>query len=287
MIRRWLLGAALFGGACIIPDRGIQFEGGPNNPGAVRILEPTPVPAEWEEWCTNRDINDNVDGGTSAFCPNVRETRPGGVVRETDPDEEAGDGTFCICPEGQRDTEAPKLWTIYAEDPDLAGDSAADTLYGVFRLDPDPASEEPTAAVAFENYLEPCAAGRPVDVEFVIVAAQGEDDSYFIDRVLPSIARNTAPQWAFDIDDAFSERIDLCNDNNGVALEAGLHNLQFLVTDRPFFRAAREDSDVQRLQCGVPDVGAGATYAVTNYVFECIDGTLEGNEDLCNCEDEQ
>lgn len=278
MIRPWLLGTAVLGVACIIPDRGIQFEGGPANPGAVRIIESTPVPAEWTEWCTNSDINDLVEDGTSAFCPDVRETRPGGLVDE---------GTFCICPQGQRDASAPGLWTIYAEDPDLDGDEPDDKLYGVLRLDPDPFSEQPTAGVAFENYLEPCAEGELTNVEFVTVAKTGEDDTYFIDRVLPSIARNTAWQWAFPIDDAFSDRIDLCNDNNGLPLEPGLHNLQFLVTDRPFFRAAREDSDVERLQCGVPDVAAGATYAVTNYVFECIDGTLEDNDGMCDCEDEE
>ncbi len=277
MIRRWVSGAALFGCACIIPDRGITFEGGPSNPGAVRILEATPVPALWTEWCTNRDINDNVEGGTAAFCPSVRATRSGGAVEG---------GPFCICPEGQRDARALARWTIYAEDPDLDGDAGADTLYGVLRLDPDPASEEPTAAVAFENYLEPCAPGQPEDVGFMTLPAPDEDDGYFVDRVVPSIARNTAPQWAFEVDDAFSERIDLCNDNNGIALEPGLHNLQFLVTDRPFFRAAREDSDLERLQCGVPDVAAGATYAVTNYVFECLDAALEDNADDCECEDE-
>ena len=113
---------------------------------------------------------------------------------------------------------------------------------------------------------------------------RGEDDENFI---VPSIARNTAPQWAFELDDAFSDRIDLCNDNNGGPLSPGLHNLQFLVTDRPFFRAAREGSDHGRLQCGVPDVAAGATYAVTNYVFECIDSTLEANKDRCTCEDNE
>lgn len=280
MTRRWQLSALalLLGGACIIPDRGIQFEGGPANPGAVRILEPTPLPAEWTEWCSNRDINKRVEGGTSAFCPHVREDRGGGLV---------DDGTFCICPQGQRDARAPKRWNVYAEDPDLDGDDGEDGLYGALLLDPDPSSEQPTAAVAYENYLEPCAPGRSIDVDLVTVPAPDEDDGYFTDRVVPSIARNSAPQWAFEIDDAFSDQIDLCNDDNGRPLEPGLHNLQFLVTDRPFFRAAREDSELERLQCGVPDVAAGATYAVTNYVFECLDGTLEDNVDECDCEDEE
>ncbi|MBV1859270.1 MAG: hypothetical protein KUG77_12720 [Nannocystaceae bacterium] len=274
MKRGWFIAVFVVAGACIIPDRGIQFEGGLANPGAVRILKPTQVPVEWSQWCLSQDINGAVEGGTSDFCPSVRETRGGGLV---------DGGTFCICPQGQREGRAPQLWTIYAEDPDLDGDDPTDTLYGVLRLDPDPLSEQPTAAVAFENYLEPCAQGEPVRADFVTLSP---DDRDFVDRVAPSIARNTAAQWAFEIDDAFSDRIDLCNDNNGVPLEPGLHNLQFMVTDRPFFRATREDSDVQRLQCGVPDVASGATYAVTNYVFECLDGTLEDNADACECEDE-
>jgi len=274
MSRRWLLGVAVTA-ACIIPDRGIQFEGGPANPGAVRILKTTQSPAEWSEWCTNRDINEDVDEGTSAFCPQVRQTRAGGLMEGS---------PFCVCPDGQRDAGAPARWTIYTEDPDLDGDDPEDTLYGVLRLDPDPASEEPSAA--FENYLEACAQGEHEEkAELATVLPADEDDGYFVERVIPSVARNTAPRWAFAIDDAFSDTVDLCNDNNGRPLPLGLHNLQFLVTDRPFFRAARDDSEVERLQCGVPDVAAGATYAVINYVFECIDGSLEENELDCSCED--
>ncbi|MGH1340705.1 MAG: hypothetical protein ACRBN8_04085 [Nannocystales bacterium] len=280
MSRRCSLGAALFFGACIIPDRGIQLEGGPSNPGAVRILKPTLVPEQWTQWCDDIDTDAVIEDGTSAFCPQVRATRPGGLVDQ---------GTFCVCPQGQWDTDAPELWTIYAEDPDLDGDDPEDTLYGVLLLDPDPLSEQPTAAVAFQNYLEPCAPGAPISPEEVRkpVSTASEAERTFIERVVPSIGRNPAPQWAFEIDDAVSDHIDLCNNNNGNPLPLGLHNLQFMVTDRPFFRASRDDSDLQREQCGVPDVAAGATYAVTNYVFECLDGTLEENDGICGCEDEE
>ena len=158
-------------------------------------------------------------------------------------------------------------------------------LYGVFLIDPDPVGADPSAQVAYENHLEPCAAGTEIDPRLVTRLPGPPGDEMYTTRVLPPVARNEAPQWAFTIDDAQGDTIDLCNDDNGTALAAGLHNLQFMVTDRPFFRARREGGSVERLQCGVPDISAGATYAVINYVFECVDGTLEENADRCNCED--
>ena len=278
MRRAALLGPIMLT-ACIVPDRDISFEGGPENEGAVRILQRAPLLAQWEDWCLDRDadvaIGRDVDGGTSVFCHNVSETRSGGLIR--------GDGgDLCVCPAGQRDQRAPALWTIYAEDPDLEGDDPADVLYGVLLRDPDPVSNEPSAAVAYENYLEPCAPGLVLDAQLV---SEPERDMFgglfYPDRIEPPIARNAAWQWEFRLDDASSERVDLCNDDNGSSVEPGLHNLQFLVTDRPFFRAERDE--VERLQCGVPDVAAGATYAVINYVFECVDGTNEDTADQCDC----
>lgn len=261
--------------ACIIPDRDIQFEGGPSNPGAVRILEQPPIPAQWTTWCLDREFED-----TEAFCPSVRETtRQSGLVRADD------GGDFCVCPDGQRDARAIAQWTIYAEDPDRAGDLAADVLYGAFMVDPDPLSADPSAQVAYQNYLEPCAPGEEIVPRQVTRVPGPAGDEMYTTRVLPSVARNEAPQWAFTLDDAQNDTIDLCNDDNGTALAPGLHNLQFMVTDRPFFRAQREDGGVERLQCGVPDVSVGATYAVINYVFECIDGTLEENVGACECEE--
>ncbi len=259
--------------SCIIPDRDIQFEGGPSNPGAVRILERTPLPEQWNTWCLDGDLDE-----ADAFCPATRPTRRSGLLTST-----LGD-PFCVCPDGQRDLRAPPLWTMYAEDPDLVGELPADTLYGVLLLDPDPLARDPGASVAYENFLEPCSEGRVID-PFYSLRADGATD--FIDRVVPSEARDLAPQWAFRIDDAEGDVIDLCNDDNGTSLPPGLHNLQFMVTDRPFFRAQSQttDDEFSRLQCGVPDIAVGATYAVINYVFECIDGTLEENLGACDCED--
>ncbi|MCR9165476.1 MAG: hypothetical protein ACE37F_12055 [Nannocystaceae bacterium] len=267
--------------ACIVPDRGISFEGGPENEGAVRILQRAPLPEQWEAWCLDRDadiaVSEAIDGGTGVFCHSVEETRSGGLIRGE------GGEAMCVCPAGQRDLRAPELWTIYAEDPDLEGDDPADVLYGVLLLDPDPVSNEPSAAVAYENYLEPCAPGRVVDPLSVTepMRDMASGALFYPSRVEPPLARNDAWQWAFRLDDAASARVDLCNDDNGSSVGPGLHNLQFMVTDRPFFRAVRDD--VERLQCGVPDVAAGATYAVINYVFECVDGTNEATADQCDC----
>ena len=287
MSRTWPRTAVVTGliaAACIVPDRGIQFVGGPGNPGAVRILEAPAVPAAWTQWCLDRDADvyardeANVEGGTGVFCPAIRPTRSGGLIRDLD-------GDLCVCPDGQRDARAPQRWMIYAEDPDLDGDEPADVLYGVLLLDPDPGASRPTAAVAYENYLQPCGPGTNLESPRYLEEPYDTDDDrrLYPVRVEPPIARNEAPQWEFAIDDASNDGVDLCNDDNGTALEPGLHNLQFMVTDRPFFTAERDG--LEREQCGVPDIAAGATYAVVNYVFECLDGTLEENQERCACED--
>ena len=64
-MRAALIAAALVTTSCIIPDRDIQFEGGPSNPGAVRILEQATVPEAWRDWCLNPDEID----GAETFCP--------------------------------------------------------------------------------------------------------------------------------------------------------------------------------------------------------------------------
>lgn len=280
MKRRGVLLVLSLGGACIIPDRGIEFEGGPGNPGAVRILEPAPAPAAWGQWCLDREVditlkNRDIETGTEAFCPSVRDTRPGGIV---------DDGTFCICPQGQRDMNAPASWSIYAEDPDMDGDEPEDRLYGVLLLDPDTAGDA-ESKVAYQNYLEGCSRGEDTEATDVSKVFGDNGERMYLYRVIPPIARNPFPQWEFVVDDAVHDTVDLCNDNNGEQLDPGLYNLQFMVTDRPFFSASRDD--LEREQCGVPDLSSGATYAVTNYIFECIDGRLEENQDDCNCEESE
>jgi len=224
--------------------------------------------------------DEGTEGGTGVFCPAIQETRSGGLINDLD-------GDLCVCPDGQRDANAPERWRIYAEDPDLDGDDPADILYGVLLLDPDPGATRPTAAIAYENYLEACGPGTHLSFEETHYREEpydtDDDRRLYPVRVESPVARNEAPQWAFAVDDASNDGVDLCNNDNGTALEPGLHNLQFMVTDRPFFTAERDG--LAREQCGVPDIAAGATYAVVNYVFECLDGALEENEARCACED--
>jgi hypothetical protein len=143
--------------------------------------------------------------------------------------------------------------------------------------------------VAYPNYLEPCGAG--VVVPSLDVAGPG--------RTVPNEARDTIPQWLFRLDDGSGRgTIDLCNDDGGRPVSPGLHNLQFMVTDRPFFRPPLLGPDAEPVeidgvplfgprQCGVPDLAAGATYAVTHFVFSC---RLAGEETdplgECDCAQE-
>ena len=255
--------------ACIIPDREIRILDEDLNPNAVRILERTVITDQMSALCNgNKEAKEPVD---LRFCPPVRDTLPSGLVRPSD------GGPFCICDSG-RDNRAINFFYIYAEDADLDADVARDTLYGVFLLDPDPDPEEdePGDQVAFERYWSPCAAGEEIDAE----ALEGSD------RTSPSEARDPPPQWRFRIDDA-TGKVDFCNGNGTRdALEPGLHNLQFMVTDRPFFTAPYEDDPNDGVpQCGVPDIAIGASYAVVTYVFECVDASDDDDprSNQCDC----
>jgi hypothetical protein len=128
----------------------------------------------------------------------------------------------------------------------------------------------PSDRIAYRNYLEPCGTATNRSVL--------EADP---PRVVPNEERDDVPQRLFRLDDGSGRgTIDLCNDNSGSPVEPGFHTLQFMVTDRPFFRPAILDSEGEPeeiqgeplfgpQQCGVPDLAAGATYAVAEYVFEC------------------
>ncbi|HET6583671.1 MAG TPA: hypothetical protein VFG69_09490, partial [Nannocystaceae bacterium] len=209
-----------------------------------------------------------------SFCPEVRYTQPSGLIRPDD------GGSFCICP-GPPDQEVRDLrritgFEIYAEDGDVRGDKSEDTLYGVLLLDPDPLSSTPHNAAAYRTFWEPCGAGERISV------SENKDG----DRTGPPVGRESSQVTVFKLDDgsAYPPELDLCNNNSGESLTPGLHDLQFMVTDRPFFRppelqgadrgADGEPKFVAR-QCGVPDLAAGATYAVIDYVFECVDSAID------------
>lgn len=275
-----LVVCAAFCAACILPDRDIGFDGGPANPGAVRIVERAPQAAQMDEIC-HMDFDGDLDDDDHdpAFCQPVRGTMPSGLITSFD------GGPFCLCP-GGRDERAIAPFFIYAEDPDLDGDSPADRLYGALLLDPDPFSEAPGDQVAYGNYLEPCGSGLNIEPAERTAG----------NRTVPSVARDTPPTWEFRVDDGEGLAIDLCNDNRGAPVERpGLHNLQFMVTDREFFRPPALSSDGEPIldsndrprfgprQCGVPDLAIGATYSVINYVFECVDSVEGDRAAECSC----
>ncbi len=266
---------ALF--ACIVPDREIVIDPGLDNPNAVRIVQRAPqyLP-EMDDLC-NPEITPegDTDDPVLSFCPEVRDTRPSGLIRPL-----FGDA-FCICPgppdQPVRDSRAIAAFEIYAEDGDMRGDQAKDTIYGVILLDPDPTDTAPQNFVAYDNYWSPCRAGEHIPV--------GEDIEG--DRTAPPFGRESSEVTVFKLDDSGTKRlIDLCNNNQGRSLTPGFHDLQFMVTDREFFTPPEIVDDMQYVgedgktrlgnqQCGVPDLAAGATYAVIDYVFECIDSATD------------
>ncbi len=264
-MRPAIVALALVAG-CLIPDRDIRIDPGIENTGAVRVVQRSPSHSELDELCNFADYADGA--GDPTFCPEVPRSRPSGLIR-------AEGGDFCVCPQGH-DGRAIPAFDIYAEDADREGGRPKDTLYGVVLLDPDARSSTPYNAVAYGNYWEPCAAGEVVD----------RTDAGEV--VEASLGRPSIDLWRFRIEAPGSDTVDLCNDNRGVALTPGLHNLRFMVTDREYFRPPRAKDDGAAFfprQCGVPDLAAGATYAVIDFVFECRDGTDPAA--FCDCTEEE
>lgn len=269
----WLLIAAggLCGG-CIIPDRGIRAESDDANPGAVRIVESIPVVADLLESCEADPRDPSYD---PRGCPQVPSALPQGFIRR-DP--------FCACPAGD-DNVLPEF-ELYAEDPDRRRDAPADTLYAVALLDLDPGTDAPQNYVAYEEHLTPGGAGE-------YVPAFPTPD--LAEPLVPSVGREKNGLWKFRFGKDGGDGVDLCNDDNGQTLAVGLHNLQIMVTDRPFFRPARLDAEGEPVldaagrpvllptQYGMPDLAVGATWAVANYVFECQDPTVQRS---CECTEE-
>lgn len=241
--------------ACIIPDRGIRAESGDDNPGAVRIVESIPIVQELLDAC-EADLREEPDRFDPSGCPQVPQALPQGLITG---------GPYCSCPGG--DTNTLPEFSLYAEDPDRRRDSPADVLYAVALLDLDPSTDAPQNYVAYPEHLTPGGRGEYL----------GEDQT----DVSPSVGRENNGLWRFHFGKDGGQGVDLCNDNNGQTLAVGLHNLQIMVTDRPFFQPVRLDADGEPVldasgrpvllppQHGMPDLGIGATWAVANYVFEC------------------
>jgi hypothetical protein len=257
--------------ACIIPDRGIRAESDDDNPGAVRIVEAIPVVQELLEPC-NLPPNDRAYDPRG--CPQVPTTLQQGLI---------ADGPYCVCPGG--DANPLPEFELYAEDPDRRRDGPADVLYAVALLDLDPLTDAPQNFVAYPDHLTPGGPGE-------YVASVADADTV---PLQPSLGRENNGIWRFRFGKDGGEGVDLCNDDNGQTLTLGLHNLQIMVTDRPFFQPPRLDADGEPVvdgagrpvllppQHGMPDLGIGATWAVANYVFSCHDGaTYTG----CTCAEE-
>jgi len=288
-----LAGAPALG--CIIPDLDISIESELENPGAVRIVERPFTHPQMDEYCNVPYETIDMDEVRSfadmlSFCPQTPPpVVPSGFIRPQE-------GAFCVCPgEDSRDTRAITAFDIFAEDPTWERTSPRDTLYGVLLLDPDSTSDTPQSSVAYENYLAPCEAGEWVEeTEFWPKLLMDNRNRRYgdwgqptePDRGSPSEGRNVPAMWRFRIEDAGGRgSVDLCNLDNYEKLSPGLHSLEFLVTDRPFFRPVREDGTQAPPQCGVPDIAAGATYAVRHWVFECLDGSSSENAEQCACQE--
>lgn len=292
----WVAGAS-----CIIPDRDIVVRTERPNNGAVRILERPPLDASMDSICNAGEPMDDGEklarrGGDVAFCPPiVRWTRPSGLLR----------GPFCVCPDGLRDARAldAASFAIYAEDADREGGEPVDALFGAWLLDVRRSGDPLEAS---RHYLD---LWNPEEPAFIIPAAnrrveEGElrhievDPEGGIDRTAPSEARDPPVVHEFQMrgnkqvigrDGTPREVIDLCNLPPALGSSTfmvGLHDLQFLVTDRPFFEEVLPALDPahppsKRLRIGVPDLAAGATYDYVSYVFECLDATLEPSR--CEC----
>lgn len=264
--------------ACIIPDREIGFEGEFDNPGAVRIVQPTLLPAQMRDIC-DPPLEDEANRDRT-FCPQVPRTLHSGLIG-------LADAPFCVCPSGEDARVLPEFY-IYAEDPDRASESPVDELFAValldFELDPNGQSDDPQNAVAYRQQLPPDRQAELVD---------NRNDRSSGTFVAPSVSREDNLLWRFRFGKDGGAGTDLCNDNGGQALPPGLHNITVVVTDRPFFRPELQDENGEPVldqngdpvlggtQLAMPDLAAGATYAVANWVFECKDPMVVG--DACDC----
>ncbi|MCX4244552.1 hypothetical protein [Paraliomyxa miuraensis] len=255
--------SAVLAAACVIPDAGIEVEDEFLNPGAVRIVEPTPITPRADDDCDERT--------SLRACPNIPDTLPSGLIRPAQP--------LCICPSGERNPFGAGF-DLFVEDPDVDDENnPKDEILGALLLDIPLDAEDPRDFLAYPNLLlpdEPARRYRAADV--------------------PTIERPDPHLKSWPL--APLGDLDLCNDNGGDPVGDGLHELRLIVTDRPWYRPAMLDASGEPVYdengevmfhdpvFGMPDLRAGATYDTATYVFRCYDpslGTLpEGIE--CNCE---
>ncbi len=259
---------ALAMGGCIIPDFDIDIEPERTNPGAVRIVQAVGVPERAHEACANAAL------GFGA-CPVPPDTVPPGLLQ-------VEGQAFCVC-QGGRDINALGGFDIFVEDPDLNDDGTPkDDIFGALLLDLDPDADDPSEYVAYSNYLPPA---EPAKLAPLGQGGYGQP----IERPATNLK-----SWALGVETS----VDLCNNDAEAPVAPGLHSLRLVVTDRPWFvPIAMKDGKPERAEdayvredtpqlVGVPDLPSGATYAVANFVFECIDETSELGNQVCNCAEE-
>jgi hypothetical protein len=256
---------ALVATACIIPDRDISFEADEANPGAVRIVQPTPLAPDMIAECTDED----ADMRDLDQCPQVPTVgaRHSGLIRRP------ADAPFCVCP-GGHDARTLDEFFIYAEDPDRSQERPVDALLAVALLDFDPfAQVPPFSAVAYRQQLPEGGKGE-------LLLRRNEPPSPGL-NIVPSSGREDNFLWRFRFGKSGGRGTDLCNDNDGKTVAVGLHTLSVMVTDRPFFRPPQLDADgepvlgqdgeplYEAVQTVMPDLAVGATYSIASWVFEC------------------
>lgn len=291
MRRGWTLIVAVLVG-CIIPDRDIDTEEVEGNLGPVRIVEATNLPASFLAACNPDEESER------STCPQVPTGRRSGLVAERD---EAGNILpYCVCPDGFMDSRTVPSFFIYAEDADRDGPGPSDEFFAVALLDLQSDTDAPQEALAYEQHLAPGTRGEPftlsqldpktldsIDVE----AASGKS------MLFASAAREDNGLIRFRFGKNNGVGTDLCNDDNGDKLPAGTHTLTIMVTDRPFFTPVLVDENgepqlgidgspqLAPTQWGMPDIAAGATWAIANYVFECIAEPADTAEEdsVCAC----
>lgn len=253
--------------ACIVPDSKLRVEGDAVNPGTVRLIQAVQITDQAHAACREEAVD-------LSACPVVPETLPFGAIDPASP--------LCVCP--GRDGNALSFFDIYVEDPDTDEDGRPkDAILGALLLDLPAASVDPTPYVAYANLFPTNVAAAPVNLGF---------NSYTdaIERPEPLVRR-----WTIGAETP----VDLCNDNAAAPdgkLAPGLHALRLVVTDRPWYRAIEPGPDgeiefdddgeilrvpIEEASVGVPDLPGGASYAIADYVFRCVDG--DDPEANCNC----
>ena len=265
-LRAGLWVALGLGCACIVPDTNIQVQPNRTNPGTVRIVQAVALTPEANAACAE------VPG--FEVCPLPQDTIVPGLIQFENQ-------AFCIC-ESQRDGNALGGFDIYVEDPDVdENGEARDALLGALLLDVEPGEEPLSQFVAYTNYFPTSRPAQPANAGTYEQPIERE----------PTNLRS----WALGTD----TKLDLCNNNNGTQLTEGLHSLRLIVTDRPWPFPITQDengrpevADEQFLRdesedalVGVPDLPAGASFDVADFVFRCFDETTEQGTNVCNCEE--